>query len=55
MAKPRLTVLLKPDQADRLEKYCELSGHKKSTLVARLIREFLDRTERPNDEKRPPP
>jgi hypothetical protein len=38
----RLTVLLKPDEAERLDAYCEESGHKKSTLIARLVRDHLD-------------
>ena len=42
----RLTVLLKPQEAARLDAYCEESGHKKSTLIARLIRDHLDAAER---------
>lgn len=41
----RLTVLLKPQEAERLDAYCEESGHKKSTLIARLIRDHLDAAE----------
>jgi hypothetical protein len=41
----RLTVLLKPQEAERLDAYCEVSGHKKSTLIARLIRDHLDAAE----------
>lgn len=37
----RLTVLLTSEQGQRLEDYCETEGYKKSTLVARLIRDFL--------------
>jgi hypothetical protein len=32
----------RPD-AERFEKFCEARGHKKSTLIARLIRDHLDR------------
>ena len=39
----RLTVLLKPEDANRLDAYCDASGRKKSTLVARLIRDHLDK------------
>lgn len=39
----RLQVLLDADEAERFESYCTEYGFKKSTLVARLIREHLDR------------
>jgi len=43
-AKPiRLQVLLDEGDADRLQLYCDRYGFKKSTLVARLIREHLVR------------
>ncbi|MBA2920634.1 hypothetical protein GON01_06435 [Sphingomonas sp. MAH-20] len=32
----------RPD-AERFERFCELHGHKKSTLIARLVRDHLDR------------
>lgn len=41
----RVQVLMRPDEATRFERYCESRGHKKSTLIARLIREHLDREE----------
>ena len=37
-----ISVLLTDDEFRRLESFCEDRGHKKSTLVARLIREHLD-------------
>lgn len=37
---------MRPDEALRFERYCERQGHKKSTLIARLVREHLDREER---------
>lgn len=40
---PRVTVLLQPEEFDRLTAHCTETGHKKSTLVARLIREYLAR------------
>lgn len=39
----RIQVLLSPEEAERFESYCRERGHKKSTLIARLVREFLDR------------
>lgn len=38
----RVQVLMQPEEARRFEHYCERQGHKKSTLIARLIREHLD-------------
>ncbi len=38
----KITVLLEADQFCRFEAYCESQGFKKSTLIARLIREHLD-------------
>ena len=43
MADPvRVQVLLPPDEAERFDGYCRERGFKKSTLIARLIREHLD-------------
>lgn len=39
----RVQVLLQPGDAERFERFCHQQGHKKSTLIARLIREHLDR------------
>ena len=39
----RISVLLTDAEEARFAAYCEERGHKKSTLVARLIREHLDR------------
>ncbi len=38
----RVSVLLSEDEFDRFDAFCEEKGHKKSTLIARLIREHLD-------------
>ena len=38
----RVTVLLDPEEFERFAAFCSKRGHKKSTLVARLIREHLD-------------
>lgn len=39
----KISVLLSEDEAERFEAYCHERGYKKSTLIARLIREHLDR------------
>ena len=38
----RVQVLMNREEADRFEQYCQERGFKKSTLIARLIREHLD-------------
>lgn len=38
----KITVLLPNDEFSRFETYCDERGYKKSTLIARLIREHLD-------------
>ena len=38
----KITVLLDREEYVRFEAYCEDRGFKKSTLIARLIREHLD-------------
>ena len=39
----RVQVLMRPQEADVFERYCADRGHKKSTLIARLVREHLER------------
>jgi len=39
----KLSVLLDRREASRFDAYCKEKGFKKSTLVARLIREYLIR------------
>lgn len=39
----KLSVLMSDGEADRFANYCEERGYKKSTLVARLIHEHLER------------
>ncbi len=39
----RVQVLLRTGEAERFERYCQERGYKKSTLIARLVREHLDR------------
>lgn len=43
----KITVLLSEAEFLRFDKYCEERGFKKSTLIARLIREYLDSTHFP--------
>jgi len=40
-AKKRITVILNSDDYDRFDRFCEQRGYKKSTLIARLVREHL--------------
>lgn len=39
----RIQVLLPTEEAERFNAYCHAKGFKKSTLIARLIREHLKR------------
>lgn len=39
----RVQVLLPKAEAERLEQYCRERAYKKSTLIARLVREYLER------------
>ena len=39
----RIQVLMPAREAERFEAYCRDKGHKKSTLIARLVREHLAR------------
>lgn len=41
--KHKISVILSPAELDRFNSYCMEKGHKKSTLICRLIREHLDR------------
>jgi hypothetical protein len=38
----KITVLLQDDEFDRFDRYCRERGYKKSTLIARLIRQYLE-------------
>ena len=38
----KISVLLSDQEYERLDAYCRDRGYKKSTLVARLIRQYLD-------------
>ena len=38
----KISVLLSDHEYERLDAYCHDRGYKKSTLVARLIRQYLD-------------
>ena len=39
----RVQVLMPRQEADRFDTYCRKKGFKKSPLIARLVREYLDR------------
>jgi metal-responsive CopG/Arc/MetJ family transcriptional regulator len=39
----RIQVLLPKTEAERFDAYCRRKGFKKSTLIARLVREYLDK------------
>jgi hypothetical protein len=41
--KQKISVVLSTAELDRFNSYCTDKGHKKSTLICRLIREHLDR------------
>jgi hypothetical protein len=38
----KITVLLSDEEFERFEAYCRDRGFKKSTLIARLVRQYLD-------------
>jgi predicted transcriptional regulator len=38
----KVTVLLSDDEYQRLDAYCRERAYKKSTLLARLVRQYLD-------------
>jgi hypothetical protein len=38
----KVTVLLSDEEFERLDYFCRDRGFKKSTLIARLIRQYLD-------------
>ena len=39
----RVQVLMSKAEADQFDTYCRKKGYKKSPLIARLVREHLDR------------
>jgi hypothetical protein len=51
----KITVLVEPKKFDRFSKYCEQQGYKKSTLINKLISDFLSaadiKLENPNNDK----
>lgn len=48
----RVQVLMRPGEAAAFERYCEDRGHKKSTLIARLVRDHLEREGYPAAQRR---
>lgn len=51
----KVTVLLPESEFTRLDCYCEANGFKKSTLIARLIRDYLNREYAPEQTRLPLP
>ena len=49
----KITVLLGPSEFQQFDRFCRVQGFKKSTLLVRLIREFLDRELAEEDGPRP--
>lgn len=49
----KITVLLDPHEFRRFDEFCRERGFKKSTLLARLIREFLESEITEDDEPLP--
>jgi hypothetical protein len=43
----KISVLVPDDEARRFEAFCNERGHKKSTLIVRLIKEHLDKEQYP--------
>jgi metal-responsive CopG/Arc/MetJ family transcriptional regulator len=41
--KQKISVILSTSELNRFNSYCSEKGHKKSTLIRRLVREHLDR------------
>ena len=53
----RVNVLLSVDEAERFSVYFSKNGFKKSTLIARLVREYMERedgTHTPRGRTKPP-
>lgn len=50
----KVSVLLTEEELDRLERYCLELGYKKSTLIARLIRDHLNAEQLRSEAERPP-
>lgn len=50
-SRQKVSVLLPHEEAHRFEAYCEEYGYKKSTLIARLVRDFLNRENYPTQQR----
>ena len=48
----KITVLLEEAEFLRFEDYCSQKGHKKSTLISKLISDYLDKKETNVSENR---
>jgi hypothetical protein len=45
-AQRKITVLLGREEFERFDEFCRSRGFKKSTLLVRLLREFLEREDK---------
>lgn len=50
----KITVLMNSDEYNRFSEYCKATGHKKSTLIVRLVKEHLDHEEFGSEDRRLP-
>jgi hypothetical protein len=47
----KITVLIDQNNFENLEDYCNLNGHKKSTLIFKLICDFIDKQNKSRDSE----
>jgi len=48
----KITVLLEEAEFQRFEDYCSQKGHKKSTLISKLISDYLDKETKVSENRR---
>lgn len=53
MKKKKVSVLLDVADYEKLKNFCHDEGHKKSTLISKLVRDFLTSEERKAEQGRP--
>lgn len=47
----KVSVLLRREDAERFSVFCEVEAHKKSTLIAKLVHDFLERQDTGGGER----
>lgn len=52
MKKKKVSVLMDITEYEKLEEFCRVQGHKKSTLISKLVRDFLVLQQRKAEEGR---